>query len=864
MIWGIYPASAFSRRGEEERMTCEHTADKRCFESSTRQPTTAKQPGLHLPLSLHAPVHSTDARAQRSHQERLPVRGMWQSDARSRLPLPESQAPRGPTAALPESWARWPSEDHTHACPPPALRPRSWRRVCGWHCQLEAREGTGATASLRAVAGGGEEERPGRGDRGWELLNGRALRSWPAMVQRPWGSHLLRHRKAQLLLVNLLAFGLEVCLAAGITYVPPLLLEVGVEEKFMTMVLGIGPVLGLVSVPLLGSASDHWRGRYGRRRPFIWALSLGVLLSLFLIPRAGWLAGLLCSDARALELALLILGVGLLDFCGQVCFTPLEALLSDLFRDPDHCRQAFSVYAFMISLGGCLGYLLPAIDWDASALAPYLGTQEECLFGLLTLIFLACVAATLFVAEEAAPGPAEPAEGLSAAPPRSRCCPCRARLAVRSVGALLPRLHQLCCRAPRPLRRLFVAELCSWTALMTFTLFYTDFVGEGLYQGVPRAEPGTEARRHYDEGVRMGSLGLFLQCTISLLFSLVMDRLVQRFGTRAVYLASVVAFPVAAGATCLSRNMAVVTASAALTGFTFSALQILPYTLASLYHREKQVPALATGWNRGGRLGGAQKLEKAWFLGGVRMGSLGLFLQCTISLLFSLVMDRLLQASARGQAPGLPLPGLARAHAVVPRSSLAAPTDERRRCWAFRVRLAHRSARPRDEGRPFSAGVPLHTAVLTRFPPHPQVFLPKYRGDSGGGPSEDSLVTSFCPGPKAGSPFPSGHTSAGGSLLPAPPALCGASACDVSMRVVVGEPPEARVVPGRGICLDLAILDSAFLLSQVAPSLLMGSIVQLSQSVTAYMVSAAGLGLVAIYFATQVVFDKSDLSRYSV
>lgn len=58
------------------------------------------------------------------------------------------------------------------------------------------------------------------------------------MVQRLWAGRLLRHRKAQLLLVNLLTFGLEVCLAAGITYVPPLLLEVGVEEKFMTMVLG--------------------------------------------------------------------------------------------------------------------------------------------------------------------------------------------------------------------------------------------------------------------------------------------------------------------------------------------------------------------------------------------------------------------------------------------------------------------------------------------------------------------------------------------------------------------------------------------------------------------------------------------------
>lgn len=49
---------------------------------------------------------------------------------------------------------------------------------------------------------------------------------------------LFHNRKTQLLLVNSLTFGLEVCLAAGITYVPPLLLEVGVEEKFMTMVLG--------------------------------------------------------------------------------------------------------------------------------------------------------------------------------------------------------------------------------------------------------------------------------------------------------------------------------------------------------------------------------------------------------------------------------------------------------------------------------------------------------------------------------------------------------------------------------------------------------------------------------------------------
>lgn len=93
------------------------------------------------------------------------------------------------------------------------------------------------------------------------------------MIQRLWASRLLRHRKAQLLLVNLLTFGLEVCLAAGITYVPPLLLEVGVEEKFMTMVLGESlhlpffrlwcPGLGYrqhFSCPGSGSEGSAWWG----------------------------------------------------------------------------------------------------------------------------------------------------------------------------------------------------------------------------------------------------------------------------------------------------------------------------------------------------------------------------------------------------------------------------------------------------------------------------------------------------------------------------------------------------------------------------------------------------------------------------
>ncbi|XP_012725685.2 solute carrier family 45 member 3 [Fundulus heteroclitus] len=411
--------------------------------------------------------------------------------------------------------------------------------------------------------------------------------------------------QGRLILLNSLTCGLEICVAAGITYVPPLLLEAGVEERYMTMVLGIGPVLGLLFIPLIGSASDQCNSAYGRRRPFIWLLSLGVLLALFIIPNADLLAARLSWGDRTLQVGFLILGVGLLDFCGQVCFTPLEALLSDLYREEEDCGQAFAMFSFMVSVGGCVGYLLPAVDWSRSPLAVYLGGQAECLFSLLVLIFVTSVIITMKVSEEppcaavrSVPEPGA-AEAGRCGPPRSCFYLLRCQLRLLKAGGVLRLLRSCCgvtpalcssyCGVPRVVRRLCAAQLCSWMAVMSFMLFYTDFVGEGLYGGVPSAAPGSASRQRYDEGIRMGSLGLFLQCATSTVSSLLMSRLVTRFGSRRVYLSSMVSFTLSALVICLSSSVVLVTAMAALTGFAYATLQTLPYTLTCHYHKEKEV-----------------------------------------------------------------------------------------------------------------------------------------------------------------------------------------------------------------------------------------------------------------------------------
>lgn len=66
-------------------------------------------------------------------------------------------------------------------------------------------------------------------------------------------------RISQLFLINALTCGLEVCLAAGTIYIPPMLLEAGVEERFMTMVLGKSLQKRSLSKGIL-EVSGGWNG----------------------------------------------------------------------------------------------------------------------------------------------------------------------------------------------------------------------------------------------------------------------------------------------------------------------------------------------------------------------------------------------------------------------------------------------------------------------------------------------------------------------------------------------------------------------------------------------------------------------------
>lgn len=204
--------------------------------------------------------------------------------------------------------------------------------------------------------------------------------------------------------------GIEFSYAAETAFVSPTLLKIGVAHQQMTLVWGLSPLVGFFLTPVLGSVSDRCRLNFGRRRPFICLLSLGVLMGLLLVPNGedlGYAFGddyppsynesfgnvtaaqnLLPHRSTASltdevpstvatqigrhpwGIFFTILGTVLLDFDADACQSPARAYLLDVTLPEDHAL-GLSTFTIMAGLGGFMGYSMGGINWDATYLGKF-------------------------------------------------------------------------------------------------------------------------------------------------------------------------------------------------------------------------------------------------------------------------------------------------------------------------------------------------------------------------------------------------------------------------------------------------------------------------------------------------------------
>ncbi|KDR22503.1 proton-associated sugar transporter A [Zootermopsis nevadensis] len=226
-------------------------------------------------------------------------------------------------------------------------------------------------------------------------------------------SHAFRRKtRCELVRISAAVMGVEFSYAAETAFVSPILLKIGVQHEHMTLVWALSPIVGFFVTPLLGSISDRCNLRFGRRRPFILILALGILTGLLLVPNGEAIGRALgdtypsrtpsvnstlepdANDSHPWSVIFTVLGTVLLDFDADACQSPSRSYLLDITVPEDHAR-GLSTFTVMAGLGGCMGYALGAVNWDVTAFGEMLGGHVRAVFTLITVIFVVCVAVTV-------------------------------------------------------------------------------------------------------------------------------------------------------------------------------------------------------------------------------------------------------------------------------------------------------------------------------------------------------------------------------------------------------------------------------------------------------------------------------------
>uniref|UniRef100_A0A8C3WB51 Solute carrier family 45 member 4 n=1 Tax=Catagonus wagneri TaxID=51154 RepID=A0A8C3WB51_9CETA len=196
-------------------------------------------------------------------------------------------------------------------------------------------------------------------------------------------------------------FGREFCYAMETALVTPILLQIGLPEQYYSLTWFLSPVLGLIFTPLIGSASDRCTLSWGRRRPFILALCVGVLFGVALFLN-GSAIGLSVGDVPSRQpvgIVLTVLGVVVLDFSADATEGPIRAYLLDVV-DSEEQDMALNIHAFSAGLGGAIGYVLGGLDWTQTFLGSWFRTQNQVLFFFAAVVFTVSVALHLLSIEE--------------------------------------------------------------------------------------------------------------------------------------------------------------------------------------------------------------------------------------------------------------------------------------------------------------------------------------------------------------------------------------------------------------------------------------------------------------------------------
>jgi solute carrier family 45 protein 1/2/4 len=137
---------------------------------------------------------------------------------------------------------------------------------------------------------------------------------------------------------------------------------------------------------------------------------------------------------------------------------------------------------------------------------------------------------------------------------------------------------------PRSLQTVCITNFFCWSAHVCYSLYFTDFVGESVFHGDPKAAYGSEKYNAYEEGVRFGCYGMAMYSLSCACYSLIIDKLIWRFRAKRVYIGGLLFYSASMTLMALTRHKFGVIVFSWGAGVMYSTLFTMPYLLVAHYH----------------------------------------------------------------------------------------------------------------------------------------------------------------------------------------------------------------------------------------------------------------------------------------
>ncbi|KZV46386.1 sucrose transporter 4 [Dorcoceras hygrometricum] len=309
--------------------------------------------------------------------------------------------------------------------------------------------------------------------------------------------------------------GIQFGWALQLSLLTPYVQQLGIPHAFASIIWLCGPLSGLVVQPLVGHLSDRCTSRFGRRRPFILAGAVAIVVSVLIIGHSadvGWLLGD-TSQKRTGAVVVFVIGFWLLDVANNMIQGPCRALLADLTgKDHRRTRIALAYFSLFMAVGNVLGFATGSVNswYKIFPFTRTSGCNISCAnLKAAFLIDIIFILATTFLSLSAADEQSfsEETSGDS-----------------QEHEAFLWELFGTFRSLPGSVWIILFVTVLTWIGWFPFFLFDTDWMGREIYGGDPNE--GTS----YNAGVSMGSLGLMLNSVLLGITSVFIEKLCRKLG----------------------------------------------------------------------------------------------------------------------------------------------------------------------------------------------------------------------------------------------------------------------------------------------------------------------------------------------